>query len=88
MKHKKIQLCSLYVKANGKKPEAVYGLLQAFFIEGDPHSYKRHIERVDRGERDIVPSAQDWGHADVASGKCASQATQAEVTLSWHPPPP
>ncbi len=37
----------------------VYGLLQAFFIEGDPHSYTRHIERVDRGERDIVPSAQD-----------------------------
>jgi hypothetical protein len=23
------------------------------------HSYTRHIERVDRGERDIVPSAQD-----------------------------
>ncbi len=29
-------------------------------------SYTQHIERVDRGERDIVPSAQDWGHADVA----------------------
>jgi hypothetical protein len=35
----------------------VYGLLQAFFIEGDPHSYTRHIERVDRGERDIVLGA-------------------------------
>ncbi len=23
------------------------------------HSYTQHIERVDRGERDIVPSAQD-----------------------------
>jgi hypothetical protein len=31
-----------------------------FFIKGDPHSYTRHIEKVDRGERDIVPSAQDW----------------------------
>ncbi len=35
----------------------VYGLLQAFFIEGDPHSYTQHIERVDREERDIVLSA-------------------------------
>ncbi len=35
----------------------LYGLLQAFFIEGDPHSYTRHIERVDRGERDIVLGA-------------------------------
>ncbi len=30
-----------------------------FFIEGDPHSYTQHIERVNRGERDIVPSTQD-----------------------------
>jgi hypothetical protein len=37
----------------------LYGLPQAFFIEGDPHSYTRHIERVARGERDITPSAQD-----------------------------
>ncbi len=66
----------------------MYGLQQAFFIERDPHSYTRHIERVTRGERDIVPSTQDWGHADVAWGKCASQARQAGVTLSWRPPPP
>jgi hypothetical protein len=45
--------CNLTLKTS------LYGLLQAFFIEGDPHSYTRHIERVDRGERDIVPSAQD-----------------------------
>ena len=32
----------------------VYGLLQAFFIERVPHSYTRHIERVNRGERYIV----------------------------------
>jgi hypothetical protein len=37
----------------------LYGLQQAFFIERDPHSYTRHIERVKRGERDIVPSTQD-----------------------------
>jgi hypothetical protein len=37
----------------------LYGLLQAFFIEGDPHSHTRHIERVNRRERDIVPSTQD-----------------------------
>ncbi len=59
-----------------------------FFFHRLLHSYTRHIERVTRGERDIVPSTQDWGHADVAWGKCASQATQAGVTLSWHPPPP
>ncbi len=27
------------------------------------HSYTRHIERGSRGERDIVPSTQDGGHA-------------------------
>ena len=37
----------------------LYGLQQVFFIERDPHSYTRHIERVTRGERDIVPSTQD-----------------------------
>ncbi len=30
------------------------------------HSYTRHIERESRGERDIVPSTQDGGHAYVA----------------------
>ncbi len=30
------------------------------------HSYRRHIERGSRGERDIVPSTQDGGHAYVA----------------------
>jgi hypothetical protein len=51
------------------------------------HSYTRHIERGSRGERDIVPSTQDGGHAYVALGKCASQAKQAGVTLSWRLPP-
>ena len=51
------------------------------------HSYTRHIEGGSRGERDIVPSTQDCGHAYVAWGKCASQAKQAGVTLSWRPPP-
>jgi hypothetical protein len=44
----------------------VYGLPQAFFIERVPHSYTRHTERESRGERDIVPSTQDGGHAYVA----------------------
>jgi hypothetical protein len=32
-------------------PDPLYGLLQAFFIEGDPHS------KTEIGERDIVLSA-------------------------------
>ncbi len=43
-----------------------------FYIERDPHS------RTEIGERDIVLSAQEGGHGDVAQGNCVSQATQAE----------
>jgi hypothetical protein len=43
-----------------------------FYIERDPHS------RMEIGERDIVLSAQEGGHGDVAQGDCVSQATQAE----------
>ncbi len=43
-----------------------------FYIERDPHS------RTEIGERDIVLSAQEKGHGDVAQGDCVSQATQAE----------
>jgi hypothetical protein len=39
------------VQANGRNN--LYGLLQAFFIERDPHS------RTEIGERDIVLSAQE-----------------------------
>ena len=67
--------------------KGVYRTSGVIFFHRLLHSYTRHIERVNRGERDIVPSTQDWGHAYVAWGKCASQAKQAGVTLSWHPPP-
>ena len=51
-----------------------------FYIERDPHS------RTEIGERDIVLSAQEWGHADVARGDCVSQATQAEWRYQGTPP--
>ena len=44
----------------------VYGLQQAFFYRKRPPQHTRHIERGSRGERDIVPSTQDGGHAYVA----------------------
>jgi hypothetical protein len=51
------------------------------------HSHTRHIERVVRGERDIVLGAQEWGHGDVAQGDCVSQATQAEWRYQGTSPP-
>ncbi len=52
-----------------------------FYIERDLHS------RTGIGERDIVLSAQEWGHADVARGDCVSQATQAEWRYQGISPP-
>jgi hypothetical protein len=37
----------------------VYRTSGVIFFHRLLHSYTRHIERVDRGERDIVPSTQD-----------------------------
>jgi hypothetical protein len=51
------------------------------------HSYTRHIERVVGGERDILLSAQEWGHGGVAWGDCVSQAAQAEWCYQGTPPP-
>jgi hypothetical protein len=51
------------------------------------HSYTRHIERVVRGERDTLLSAQEWGHGGVAWGDCVSQSRAGRVTLSRHTPP-
>ncbi len=68
----------------------VRSLSVSVFIEKEPHKQAKNETKEERrkiGERDIVPSTQDRGHADVAWGKCAPQATQAGVTLSWRPPP-
>ncbi len=39
--------------------EVVYRTSGVIFFHRLLHSYTGHIERVDRGERDIVPSTQD-----------------------------